>query len=250
MLFCVRTKSRNQRRKLPTNLEFIGESCFENCSNLYGELHLPDKLKELGEWAFRQCSHLTGSLEIPQGVTAIKDNTFEYCGFDGTLKLHDGIISIGNYAFRGTHFKGELVLPKDLLVLNEYVFSGCDFSGELVLPKKLRSIGNNVFGSIEDGANWRLMGIVEIPEDVISIGTEAFYGCRSIEGLVFPEALENIMDGAFNECYGIGSIVCKGSVPAHVQASAFNGVANDYFAVEVTEPGVQQYQSSAGWREF
>lgn len=236
--------------KLPTNLEFIGESCFENCSNLYGELHLPDKLKELGEWAFRQCSHLTGSLEIPQGVTAIKDNTFEYCGFDGTLKLHDGIISIGNYAFRGTHFKGELVLPKDLLVLNEYVFSGCDFSGELVLPKKLRSIGNNVFGSIEDGANWRLMGIVEIPEDVISIGTEAFYGCRSIEGLVFPEALENIMDGAFNECYGIGSIVCKGSVPAHVQASAFNGVAKDNFAVEVPEPAVQQYQAAAGWSDF
>lgn len=235
---------------LPNNLEVIRGYAFSNCKNFYGSLNLPDKLTTLGERAFFLCSGLNGSLSIPQGIQKIPNEAFTDCNFDGTLELHDGIVSIGNNAFGGTHFKGELILPKNLTVLADNVFDGCDFSGELKLPKSLRRIGKNVFGSPMKGANWRLMGIVEVPEDVISIGTEAFYGCRSIEGLIFPEGLENIMDGAFNECYGIGSIVCKGTMPPYVQIGAFNGVAKDNFAVEVPEPAVQQYQAAAGWSDF
>ena len=235
---------------LPNKVEYIGTTCFAECTNLYGELRLPDKLKKIEDGAFHGCSNITGSLTIPQGVTAIPSSTFASCGFDGTLTLHDGIITIGEAAFQGTHFKGELSLPKDLVVLSNNVFCGCDFSGELKLPKGLRTIGANVFGSYNDGSNWRLMGILEIPEEVISIGQGAFYGCRSIEGIVFPESLESIQNQAFYMCTGIGSIVCKGSIPAYTQASAFEGVAKDNFTLEVPESAIQQYQAAAGWSDF
>lgn len=231
--------------KLPSNLEFLGNNTFEYCSNFYGELHLPDKLTYLGNYAFSNCNNLTGSLVIPQGVTVLRENVFQNCGFDGTLQLHDGITSIGSFAFAGTHLKGELVLPKDLLILNDHIFDGCDFSGELKLPKKLRSIGNSVFAS-----NWRLTGILEIPEEVISIGSDAFYGCRSLEGIVFSEAVESIMNNAFSNCFGIGSIVCKGEIPPHVQSGAFDGVAKDNFAVEVPESAITFYQTESGWSDF
>ena len=94
------------------------------------------------------------------------------------------------------------------------------------------------------------MGILEIPEEVISIGQGAFYGCRSIEGIVFPESLESIQNQAFYMCTGIGSIVCKGSIPAYTQASAFEGVAKDNFTLEVPESAIQQYQAAAGWSDF
>ena len=232
-------------------VECILGNAFENCQNLYGELRLPDKLTQLGDAAFRNCRNLSGNLTIPQGVTAIPNNAFEDCGnLDGTLMLHDGISTIGEYAFRGTHFKGEINLPKDLTVLSNYVFSGCDFSGELKLPEKLRTIGNNAFGSYEDGSCWRMMGTLEFPQDIISIGQGAFYGCRSIEGVVFPESLESIQNEAFYMCTGIGSIVCKGSIPAYTQASAFDGVPKDNFTLEVPESTIQQYQAAVGWSDF
>ena len=236
--------------KLPTNLEYIGEQSFWTCKNLYGELHLPDNLKTIGPAAFAACANLTGSLTIPQGVTALPDDVFSDCGFDGTLTMHDGIITIGKNAFAHTKFKGELALPKDLTVLSDNVFDGCDFSGELKLPSKLRTIGNNVFGDPIYGSCWRLMGILEIPEEVVSIGQGAFYGCRSIEGVVFPESLESIQNEAFYMCTGIGSIVCKGSIPAYTQASAFNGVPKDNFTLEVPESAIQQYQAASGWSDF
>lgn len=235
---------------LPTNLEYIGTTCFAECTNLYGTLHLPDKLEKIEAGAFHNCRNLTGSLTIPQEVTAIPETAFASCGFDGTLTLHDGIVTIGEAAFQDTHFKGELTLPKDLVVLSNSVFCGCDFSGELKLPQGLRTIGSNVFGSYFSGSNWRLMGTLEIPEGVLSIGQGAFYNCWGLEGIILPESLESIQNEAFYQCYGIGSIVCKGSIPPHVQAGAFDGVAKDNFTLEVPESAIQQYQAASGWSDF
>ena len=235
----------------PSGVECILGNAFEGCKNLYGELRLPDKLTKMGNFVFRECRNISGSLTIPQGVTSIPNNAFEYCGsLDGTLTLHDGIITIGEYAFRGAHFKGEIHLPKDLVVLSNYVFAGCDFSGELKLPEKLRTIGNNAFGSAIDGSSWRMMGTLDFPQDVISIGQEAFYGCRSIESINFPVGLESVGSGAFQDCFGIGSIVCKGSTPPYVQSGAFDGVAKDNFTLEVPESAIQQYQAASGWCDF
>lgn len=240
--------------KLPEKLKHIGEWCFQGCTGFYGTLNLPDKLTFIGEGAFNVCQNLTGSITIPQGVTHIGDAAFANCsGLTGTLTLHDGIISIGENAFVNTPLRGELHLPKNLMTIGESTFNGCDFSGTLVLPGGLASIGDNAFAG-----NWRLMGILEIPEKVQSIGAGAFANCRSIEGLVFPEGLENIRweaafgdnGGAFSNCSGIGSIVCKGTIPPYVQEGAFNGVPKDNFTLEVPEPVVAQYQAAPGWCDF
>ena len=238
---------------IPDGVEIIRGYAFDNCKGLYGDLILPDKLIKLGERAFFECKNLTGSLSIPQGISDIPNEAFTNCGFNGTLTLHNGIVTIGNDAFSGCSFKGELSLPEQLQILNNGVFNGCDFSGELKLPEPLMTIGENAFKN-----NWRLMGVLKIPENVLSIGAGAFANCRSIEGVVFPEALENIRyesvygdeGGAFSNCYGIGSIVCKGTMPPYVQIGAFNGVAKDNFTLEVPESAIQQYQASPGWSDF
>ena len=96
-------------------------------------------------------------------------------------------------------------------------------------------------------------GVLEIPENVISIGEGAFLNCSSLEGVIFPAGLENIRcaeRGAFQDCFGVGRIVCKGTIPAYVQEGAFNGVSKDNFTLEVPESAVAQYQSAVGWKEF
>ena len=242
----------NSKLILPSNLECLKGNAFEECEGLYGELRLPEKLSELGENAFRGCKNFSGNLIIPQNLQKVPNNAFEYCGgMNGTLTLHDGVTAIGEYAFRGTHFRGEIKLPKNLVVLQNYAFAGCDFSGELKLPSSLKSIGRKVFGDTDgDGSCWRLMGIVEFPEGMQSIGEQAFYNCRSIEGLVFPESIETIQNSAFEGCYGINSIVCKSDMPANVLNNAFNGVAKDNFTLEVPESAISQYQAASGWKDF
>ena len=238
---------------LPNNLKYIGHQVFMGNSGYYGNLVLPEKLEFVGDAAFSGCKNITGDLKIPQGVKYISQGAFENTGLNGTLQLHDGITGILTNAFANTPLKGELVLPKNLTTLGEGAFYGCDFSGELKLPKDIASIGNKAFAG-----NWRLMGVLEFPEGLQTIGAGAFANCSSIEGLIFPASLENIRyeasyyedGGAFQNCYGIGSIVCKGEMPANVQVGAFDGVAKDNFTLEVPESAIQQYQVAPGWNEF
>ena len=238
---------------LPDALEVIGWGAFEGCRGLYGELRIPENVKELGQAAFCGMVNMVGSIEIPQQITTIEENTFNGSGFNGTLKLHDGITSIGEGAFCRTALKGELHLPKNLEVISRESFFGCDFSGTLVLPKTVRQIGDRAFAY-----NWRLIGTLEIPEGVLSIGAGAFAQCRMLEGVIFPESLENIKyepswsedGGAFQNCFSIGRIVCKGHIPPYVQDGCFNGVPKDNFTLEVPEGYEAQYQAAPGWREF
>lgn len=230
---------------LPDNLELIRGYCFSGCSGLYGELRLPAKLKRMGNCAFSYCSGFSGSLSIPQGITALPSEAFHNCGFNGTLTLHDGITNIANDAFANCHFKGELHLPKSLKVISENVFCNNDFSGTLTLPSTLTHIGSNAFAN-----NWRLMGVLDIPNEVESIGESAFSNCKMLEGIIFPESMETIRQGAFSDCFGITSIRCKGTMPAHIESGAFNGVAKDNFTLEVPESAISQYQAAPGWCDF
>ena len=230
---------------LPDNLELIRGYCFSGCSGLYGELRLPAKLKRMGNCAFSYCSGFSGSLSIPQGITALPSEAFHNCGFNGTLTLHDGITNIANDAFADCHFKGELHLPKSLKVISENVFCNNDFSGTLTLPSTLTHIGSNAFAN-----NWRLMGVLDIPNEVESIGESAFSNCKMLEGIIFPESMETIRQGAFSDCFGITSIRCKGTMPAHIESGAFDGVAKDNFTLEVPESSIQQYQAANGWKDF
>lgn len=230
---------------LPDNLTYIGDIAFGYSNNLYGSLNFPDKLTYLGAEAFRGCGNLSGNIEIPQNITDIKFATFDGAPLRGTLKLHDGIKSIGAGAFNMCGLRGELNLPKDLVVINNDAFAGCDFSGILSIPKDVAVIGQRAFAY-----NWRLMGKLEIPKSVHSIGASAFESCSGIEGIVFEDGIENVGQGAFNMCTGIGSIVCKSNVPAYVHNGAFDGVPKDNFTLEVPESAIAQYQAAAGWNEF
>ena len=240
---------------LPDGLEEIGGGTFGGCENLYGELRLPDGLKAIGTGAFGGCKNLSGSLTIPQGVTDIPADAFNGCWLGGTLSLHDGIMTIGSGAFANNGFGGELRLPADLEVVSDLAFYNDDFTGILILPENLYSIGKFAFAY-----NWRLMGTVAVPENVISIGGGAFFACRSIEGFILPEGLESLRYevnpndgmsyGAFDNCFGVNRIVCKGTVPAYVQAGALDGVAKDNFTLEVPESAIHLYQTAVGWKDF
>ena len=229
---------------LPNSITYIGESAFGSNANYYGNLKLPSNLEKIEGFVFDGDRNLTGDLEIPDKVTTIGYSAFSSTGFDGTLTLSAGLKSIDDRAFNNVPFKGELNLPNGLTSIGESAFAGCGFSGTLKLPPHLVTIAENVFAY-----DSKLSGPLVLPEGLLSIGNNAFAECSFLEGIVFPESLENI-GIAFSNCYGISSIVCKGREPAHVLEGAFNGVPKDNFTLEVPEASISQYQTAPGWKDF
>lgn len=228
----------------PESLIKIGDSAFSN-SAISGNLVLSDNLEYIGDSAFNNCTSLTGSLTIPSRISEIKRGSFYCSGFSGTLTLPNGLVSIGPIAFYGTNFKGELHIPESVTSIDGRAFSETQFSGTVVLPPELISLGSDVFSRC-----WRLSGVVTIPSNIAAVPSNLFAGCTGLEGVVLHKYVEVIESGAFQDCYGITSIVCNAKNPPVINSNSFSGVAKDNFTVEVPEASIAQYRTANNWSEF
>ena len=229
----------------PESLKIIGGSAFIR-SGITGNLILPQNLESIGGQAFYSCKGLTGSLVIPPKVKVIESATFVKCsGFSGTLTLPDGLQEIGERAFEDTKFKGELRIPERVTIIGSEAFKGNLFNGTLVLPSELLSLGSSAFYGC-----WRLSGIVQFPPNIISVPQSVFYGCTGLEGIKLHKDIEVIEAGAFDNCYGVYSIICEAKNPPTINANSFNGVAKDNFTIEVPEASVNLYKNASNWSEF
>lgn len=231
---------------LPQNLNGIGEDAFWGCTGLYGNLILPEGLSEIEESVFSGCSNFSGDLNIPQNVKEIKSEAFNYCsGLNGRLTLPDGLEIIGNNAFSNCKFRAPLILPSTLKSIGNDVFCNNMFSGELKLPASLQELGAKAFAGCS-----RISGTLEISDNITAIKEHTFRDCSSIEKLVLHSKIDVIQSGAFQDCFGLGSIVCNAVNPPYVESSAFNGVSKSNVVVEVPEASLAAYRTASGWSDF
>lgn len=226
---------------LPESLKYIGEAAFTECS-LTGHLSLPESLEYIGKSAFYSAGNLSGDLTIPDKINSL-NCTFSRCGFNGTLNLNNVTSLIGD-VFAYCKFKGDLIIPEGITELENDAFAGNEFT-TIKLPSTLKKIGNGAFNG-----NWRLTGNIIIPEGVVSIGTQAFYYCNTLESVELPSTLQTIQDYAFGECHGLNKITSRSNEPPAASTSSFYNVAKDDFILEVPEKAVIRYKGDAVWGEF
>lgn len=231
---------------LPQNLKEIGACAFYDCGGFYGNLILPEGLSKIESGVFYCCKNLTGNLIIPQNVKEIKSQAFNYCfGLNGRLTLPDGLEIIGNNAFECCKFRAPLILPSTLKSIGNDVFCNNMFSGELKLPASLQELGAKAFAGCS-----RISGTLEISDNITAIKEHTFRDCSSIEKLVLHSKIDVIQSGAFQDCFGLGSIVCNAVNPPYVESSAFNGVSKSNVVVEVPEASLAAYRTAPGWSDF
>jgi hypothetical protein len=48
--------------------------------------------------------------------------------------------------------------------------------------------------------------------NITMIGTNAFWGCSSLRGVILPQSLSNIEDGAFAYCANLANIIIPNSI--------------------------------------
>lgn len=98
----------------------------------------------------------------------------------------------------------ELNIPETVTTIESRAFYNATFKGKLTLPSGLITIGSDAFYGCK-----LLTGKLEIPVGIKEISGRAFYGCSGLSGeLVIPESVEVLGANAFYNCTGFSWANC------------------------------------------
>jgi len=189
---------------LPNSITTVPMEAFNGCRSLC-EVSLPSLLKEIGNYAFSECQSLE-SIALPSSLERINDNAFYRTGLK-SISVPDNVSHVGANVFTESKITEpvfnesifiympregfeEYAIPESITVVNATSFEGCSTISKISMSN-VRTIGDRAF------ANSGLTSL-ELPNSVMSIGINAFYGCSNLNGKV-----------DFKQQYQFERIVCR-----------------------------------------
>ena len=212
-----------QNTIIPNSVTSIGEYAFYACHPLTS-ITIPNSVTSIGDRAFYCCSSLT-SITIPNSVTSIGRGAFDACYPLTSITIPNSVTSIGDYAFHNCYALTSITIPNSITSIGHSAFAACASLMSMVVES-----GNTVYDSrencnaiIETASNTLIAGCQNtiIPNNVISIGVQAFCGC-SFTSVTIPNSVTSIGDGAFNWCGSLTSVTIPNSVTS-IGEQAFCG---------------------------
>ncbi len=219
---------------LPNGLETIGGYAFFECASLK-TISLSNGIKNIGEQAFNSCKELTGKLVIPSSVEKIGTQAFLGGNFtELIIEDSDKTLSCGHEV---TTYTKNIYIGRNV----EYEPGNTPFKDwggvieSVVFGDKVTKIGDGLLGEFGN-----LRGVLELSENIGSIGENAFSGtnyslCR-INAVTPPAAVS----GMFNADELVAIIVPAESQAAYKEAEGwkdYNILVEKEVEVTVSTPG-------------
>lgn len=218
---------------LPEGLTSIGDGALESCTML-SEINIPTSLTELPRALFYGCSYIP-SLTIPGTVHSIGDEAFYGCTNLTGITLSEGLESIGEYAFQSCEGLTDVAIPASCAQIGDYAFDGCQglttftvadgnpsytavdgvlyTADEKTLVRYPPAKADTSF-SIPDACtaldDWSFIGAMTLEGidlgNVTQIGEDCFYYCTSLQSIVVPEGVTELVGAAFAYCVALTSV--------------------------------------------
>ena len=228
-----------------TNVTLIDNYAFELCRSLTNVI-ISDSVTNIGLSAFEFCSNLM-NVTIPDSVTSIGQWAFLGLGLT-SVTIPNNVISIGNQAFANCYSltnvavtagnlsyasAGGVLFNKALTTLIQYP---AGLAGSYSIPNNVTSIGVDAFEYCPGLTN------VTIGNSVISIGYSTFKQCN-LTSLTIPNTVTNIGVSNFESCTNLHQAFFKGNAP-----SVDGGAGSADSTVFYGELGTVYYvQGTTGW---
>ena len=191
----------------------IGDQAFRSCMSVTS-VTIPKSVTSIGMMAFNWCGMTM--IEIPSSVTEIKEGAFSCCTNLTSITIPKSVTSIGELAFDCCHSLSSIVVEDGntkydsrnscnaiIETNSNTLIQGCK---NTVIPNNVTSIGNDAFYCCSDITS------IDIPNSVTSIGDRAFYVCDKLTSVVIPNSVTSIGEEAFYYCNAFESIVLPESV--------------------------------------
>lgn len=144
---------------LPDTIKRIGDTAFEDCSNLRA-INFPEGLLEIGVGAFKFSG--LSSVVLPAGLQKISDEAFVNTKYTSLTFSSPGPKNIGQVAFASSDIT-ELTLPEGLETIDRNAFLSCKKLRQVTLPASIKKIENGAFADCPELTD------VIIPDSVTTI---------------------------------------------------------------------------------
>lgn len=193
---------------IPNNIKSIKQNAFYSCSSIEA-VTLPDTLEELGGGAFMYCSKLA-SINAPSNLKKVGQNAL-----NGTAWMNNqrgaGLIYFGKVLcgrLYGDTYPEDVTQPSiksDTVAIADSVFINYPYIEKIIIPKSVEYLAPRALSCRE------LKSVTfENDSQLDEIGSQAFYGCKSLTSIEIPQNVTKIGVNAFSAS-GLTDIVFKGS---------------------------------------
>ncbi|MDD4291397.1 MAG: leucine-rich repeat protein [Clostridia bacterium] len=204
----------------------LGDSAFAETSESL-VLRVPNDALELYRNA-EGWSELSDKMsDIQQFV--IKDGVlFEYVGESSRVVIPDSVTSIAAKAFYGDCIISEVVVGANVVSIGEQAFAKCsNLTSVIFTGTKLKTIDRYAFSYCF------ALQSVDLPEGLVSFGSNCFYYCTSLTSYTIPSSCKAIADHAFYYCTSLESIY----IPSTVNTIGFYAFSECNSVTSVTIDG-------------
>ncbi|MCI8301014.1 MAG: leucine-rich repeat protein [Lachnospiraceae bacterium] len=170
-----------------------------------------------------------GNIDIPQGVTSIAPFSFQACSNLSNIRIPSSVTRIGEAAF-GLVW-ANIIIPAEVTYIGtNAIDSGMTIYGKEGSYAQTYAAENDIKFSteqpgfeIKDGVLEKYSGMdteVVIPDEVTSIGDEAFHACTGLTSIEMPDGLTSIGKNAFAACRSLTEIMIPDGVTS-IERMAF-----------------------------
>ncbi len=196
----------------------LGESALANLTGVE-TITIGGYVTEIQAYAFRDCGRLT-SIKLPDFVKTLGEGVFSGCGALKDIELPMSVETLGARVFEKTAITS-FVIPNSVSKVGGYTFVGCESIAEVQFSKRMTEIPERMFMGCNTLNNTIGSEGFVIPENIKSIGTEAFFGCLKIKSVSIPEGVTKIGKKAFDTCRMLASVTIPSTV-TFIGDNAFN----------------------------
>lgn len=208
----------------------IGDYAFSGAWEPFS-ITIPNTVTKIGNYAFSECSYLS-AIYMSGSVKSIGANAFDQCerlyqcNEPYSFILPEGVISIGDMAFSGCRMV-DATIPNSVTILEGNPFANCEYLEDITVSIDHPQLEVRD-GVLIDKVDQKIISYPQtlkakcytIPQGIRSIGVSAFYDCRSLESIIYPDSLSIINDNAFYGCDGIRNVELPSSL-SHIGNYAF-----------------------------